>query len=209
MKRVGLFGGSFNPIHLGHLILAETARVQYDLDWVVFIPNHLPPHRHPNQADWASDEDRFQMCSLAVEGNPFFQVSRIELERPGVSYTYDTVAQLKGKNQDTSYFFICGSDALTKYRWYRFEDLLEILESFLVACRGLEGKEGLFAKVKSEYPQFLQKIRDVQMPQVEISSTLIRQKIQKKESIRYLVPDGVVEYIETHQLYRRSQHEYT
>lgn len=198
--RIGLLGGTFNPIHCGHLILAERARAQFGLDRVLFIPNHVPPHRRIEADEMASKESRLIMCVMATLSNPAFHVSTIELDREGSSYTFDTVAALKKEIPSAGFHFICGADALTRHDWHRFPELMEMLDGLLLATRQ-EGIGDARRKVEKEAPEHSGKIRNVQMPIIEISATEIRNRVRKGESIRYFVPESVEEYIIRYGLY--------
>jgi len=202
-QSIGLFGGTFNPIHNGHLILAEEARIQHRLDLVLFIPNFIPPHRtHP--ALETSAELRYMMTVFATVSNPFFSVSDIEIKRQGLSYTVDTVLELKRQNPENRYSLITGADALTLHRWHRFKELLEAVESLLVADRSTEGRDAVAEKLKQENPGLVEKLKAVTMTPVAVSSTEIRERIKNGSGIRYLVPESVEQFIERNLLYRST-----
>ena len=192
-------GGTFDPIHMGHLITAEIVRVSAALDEIIFIPAARPPHKE-NKGE-APAEDRLLMVQCAVEGNPSFSVSDIELRREGPSYTVDTIAALSEQLGDAELFVITGADAMNDlYRWH---DPVRLLHSctFIVAARqGVELDESRLAEQFS--PEQRSRIRIVPTPHLEISSTVIRARVRAGRSIRYLVPRAVELYIEERGLYR-------
>ena len=198
-RRIGILGGTFDPLHMGHLITAEIVRVSAALDEIIFIPAARPPHKE-NKGE-APAEDRLLMVQCAVEGNPAFSVSDIELRREGPSYTVDTIAALSEQLGDAELFFITGADAMNDlYRWH---DPVRLLHSctFIVAARqGVELDESRLAEQFS--PEQRSRIRIVPTPHLEISSTVIRARVRAGRSIRYLVPRAVELYIEERGLYR-------
>lgn len=198
-RRIGILGGTFDPIHMGHLITGEIVRVSAALDEIIFIPAARPPHKE-NKGE-APAEDRLLMVQCAVEGNPSFSVSDIELKREGPSYTVDTIAVLSEQLRGAELFFITGADAMNDlYRWH---DPVRLLHSctFIVAARqGVELDESRLAEQFS--PEQRSRIRIVPTPHLEISSTVIRARVRAGRSIRYLVPRAVELYIEERGLYR-------
>jgi nicotinate-nucleotide adenylyltransferase len=200
-KKIGILGGTFNPVHLGHLILAEEARMQFDLDQILFIPNHIPPHRNLKLETLASDKDRCSMLLLATMSNPYFNVSKIELDKEEISYTIHTLEDLKRLQPENSFYFICGTDALLMHNWYRFDDLIEKLHGFILADREGEGIEKVREKIKTRGLSAVEKIKRVDMISVGISSTSIRTRLQNHQSIRYLTPEPVEEYMIRNNLY--------
>lgn len=187
--RLGILGGTFNPIHLGHLILAECAREQCALDQVVFIPTAQPPHK--SSRNLLDGLVRFAMVRLAIRGHPAFRVSDCEVRRGGLSYTIRTVHALRQRHPAARLFLIVGSDML-QASWYRMDELRRLC-TFVVARRPTRGR--------GRSP------RDVQwltMPAVDLSSSMIRARIRRGQSIRYLVPEAVERYLTRHHLYRRG-----
>ncbi|HOK79981.1 MAG TPA: nicotinate-nucleotide adenylyltransferase [bacterium] len=188
--KIGVFGGSFDPIHTGHLIIAEAAWQQFFLDRVIFMPAGIPPHRGSLVA---SASQRLEMTKLATMDNPKFEVSDIEINKPGISYTYETLMILQEK-VCSKIVLIVGWDAfLILPSWYNAEKLAQNF-SFIVAPRITE---------KSEMPHFPFPVnyQILEAPKIEISSTLIRNKIKTRQSIRYLVPDKVFHYILKENIY--------
>ncbi|MBU7554745.1 nicotinate-nucleotide adenylyltransferase [Pediococcus ethanolidurans] len=189
-KRIGLLGGTFNPPHLGHLIMAEQVCTQLGLDRVDFMPDFIPPHVDEKTAIEA--KHRVAMVKLAVEGNPNFGVELAEINRGGKSYSYDTLVALKRAHPENQYYFIIGADMVAYLpKWYRISDLAKLVQFVGVKRPGV--------KVHSNYP-----ILWVDTPTIDLSSTLIRHKIAKHHSIRYLVPETVCTYIEEHKLYGKK-----
>jgi nicotinate-nucleotide adenylyltransferase len=194
-------GGTFNPIHIGHLLAASSAQETFALDEVLFIPNHIPPHRK-NEKDLISGEIRYEMVTLAIESNPCFKASREEIDRIEVSYTRDTIIRLKEKLPNSDISFITGIDSLMKNKWYMLDNLLSMLERFVVVTRpGFNPDD--FEKAKKELCLVNDnKISMMNMPAVGISSTLIRERIRTGKSIKYMVPENVESFILKHHLYK-------
>ncbi|MFD1362990.1 nicotinate-nucleotide adenylyltransferase [Lentibacillus salinarum] len=186
MKRIGILGGTFDPPHIGHLLIAEEVRVAQNLDDVWFMPSHEPPHKQKANADAS---DRVEMAKRATAGNPHFKVNTIEVNRLGKSYTFDTMKLFNQEHPDASFYFIIGAD-MVEYlpNWKHIEELLE-----LVTFVGVK-REGY--KLASEYP-----IREVDIPLMDISSTDIRTRLADKRSIKYMVPEKVEIYIKEKRLY--------
>lgn len=194
-------GGTFNPIHTGHLLLAETAYEQYHLDQVWIMPAKRPSHK--NVQDIISDEDRIKMIQLAIEGNPHFQLSLIEFEREGKTYTVDTLKELSKRNPDTEYYFIMGADSL--YQFSQWRKPAEILKHavLLVASRDNIPSSSLYSQIDYLKDTFEKAdIRILQSPSMEISSHDIRNRIMENSSIRYLLSEPVRNYIEEKELYQ-------
>ncbi|MBI2933214.1 MAG: nicotinate (nicotinamide) nucleotide adenylyltransferase [Planctomycetes bacterium] len=188
LARLGIMGGSFNPIHHGHLIAADRACEQLRLDRVLFIPTALSPLK--DVSDLAPAEHRMAMVRLAIREHPKFKALDIEITRGGLSYTFDTVAALK---TSADIFIIIGDDAVGAIpRWYRIHDLATRVTFAVVA------RPGRFEPA----PPGPWKLRRVRTPLIEISGSEIRQRAAREASIRYLVPSAVEKYIRTHKLYR-------
>jgi len=199
-ERIGIMGGTFDPIHVGHLVTAEAVRNEYALDRVIFIPAANPPHKQDQQVTAA--RHRYIMTTMATYANPYFFVSSIEIDRPGLSYTIDTICELKEKFGDSAeLYFITGADAIQEIpTWDRIEEMLEMCH-FIAATR-----PGCLPSVDhiKEYfgPLGRRKIHRLNTPELEISSTDIRSRIQKGYSIKYIVPESVEHYIYKEGLYR-------
>jgi nicotinate-nucleotide adenylyltransferase len=190
---IGLFGGSFNPPHVAHLVVAEVARDQFGLDEVWWIPNATPPHKSADGL--AAVDHRLAMTRRAVADNPAFRVCDIEIERAGVSYTVDTVQALQNQHPDTDFYLIIGSDSLDHFaEWHKPEEIARRVP--LVVYK----RPGVIDAVPE--PRFANHVRFVAAPVMEVSGTEIRSRRRAGRSIRYLVPDGVRTYIEDHGLYQ-------
>lgn len=190
---IGVFGGTFDPIHTGHLILAERAREELELDFILFMPAHVPPHK-VNGRKIASGEARQEMIGLAVEGNPAFVTTGIELEREGVSYTVDSLEHIHAGLPGTALVLLMGSDNARDFAtWRRPDRILEL------AAIGVWERPGSY-HWPEVYPDYIP--RKVTSPLIEISSTDIRNRVAAGRSIRYMTPDPVRDYIEQHGIYR-------
>ena len=199
-KKVGIMGGTFNPIHIGHLILAETARTQYSLDEILFIPSGLSYMKQ--QMDIPAGEVRADMTSLAIEDNPFFALSLMEIERGGNTYTYETLEALKVQNPDNEYYFILGADSLFAIeKWQSTQKIFELC-TILVAVRNDGNLGNIQAEAERLSAKYQGNVLLLDCGNMEISSTRIRDNVKNGHSIRYLVPDKVIQYIEEHNLYR-------
>ena len=205
MPRIGVFGGSFNPVHLAHLILAECACQKYELDTVVFVPAKVPPHKP--EEPLAPAQDRLEMLRLAIESNPHFEVSTVELDRDGPSYTLLTVRELSRTLApgDTLYLIV-GSDSLDDMpTWWRAEELAR--EVHIVCLQRPGFLLGSVDKVRERFGAGVATaIREgfVDAPLLQISSSAIRSRVASGRSIRYLIPEPVREYIAAHGLYRQG-----
>ncbi len=201
MKRIGIIGGTFDPIHYGHLILAEQARVEASLDQVIFIPAMVQPFKMNTKI--SDGDDRYEMVRKAITGNPYFSVSRMELDREGISYTIRTLNECKLKfGDETELYFIMGTDAfLNLEKWYAAEDLLNEF-AFIIGTRpGYKEKE-LKTMIGNLRAQYGTNIVEINNSEVEISSTDIKDRIRAGKSIKYLVPEQVEEYIYRNELYQ-------
>lgn len=187
MNKVGIIGGTFDPPHVGHLLIANDVRQKLSLDEIWFMPNHIPPHKQNKSV--TPTPIRVKMIEAAVASNSSFRVETIELQREGPSYTYDTMMLLAKKYPDTRFYFIIGAD-MVEYlpKWHNIEKLLKIITFIGVKRPGYT--------FSSEYP-----VLEVETPQMDISSTLIRKRVQEGWTSQYLVPDKVKEIIEEKRLY--------
>jgi len=193
-KKLGILGGTFDPIHMGHLVLAEQVREKFQLERVIFIPSASPPHKTEQELSLA--DDRFEMTKLALEGNPYFFVSDIELKREGLSYTVETLRELKKLYKDSEIYFLTGSDVLNEITTWKDPEEIYKLAKIVIGVR-----PG-FDKFDPEN-HFAKKSIIVNITGIDISSTQIREKVSKGESIKYLVPLKVEEYIRKRNLYKK------
>lgn len=192
LKKIGILGGTFDPIHTGHLVLADELREKLKLERVIFIPSASPPHKTEHQL--SSAVHRFEMTKLALKGNPHFSVSDIELKREGLSYTVETLRKLKELYKDSEIYFLTGSDVLDEITTWKEPDEIYRLAKMVIGIRpGFDefDPEDHFAK----------KSVIIGITGVDVSSTQIREKVAKSESIKYLVPSEVEEYIRRKHLY--------
>jgi nicotinate-nucleotide adenylyltransferase len=203
-KRIGVMGGTFDPIHNGHLVTAEEACVQFQLDQVLFMPSGYPPHKDERKN--LDPEDRYVMAVIATAGNPHFKVSKIEIERPGPSYTIDTIEELHvqyGKN--TQIYFITGADAILEILTWREPEKVLRQAVFIAATRpgyDLAKLEQSLPDAEKERHATDPRVLVMEVPALAISSTDIRTRVREGRPIRYLVPDGVCEFIEKNGFYR-------
>jgi nicotinate-nucleotide adenylyltransferase len=199
--KVGVLGGTFDPIHLGHVAAAEAAQAALSLDRITLIPSHIPPHRAA--AVTASGDDRLAMAQLAAANRPGWSASRIELDREGPSYTYDTLVELK--QEPAQFFFITGADAFAEIAtWSRYPAVLD-LANFVVVSRPGITLDSLRERVPSAFvPRLSAKTRVilVEAHTPDVSSTEIRRRVRAGTSVAGLVPDAVASYIHTQGLYR-------
>ena len=200
MKKIGILGGTFDPIHIGHLIIAETARIYYSLDEVVFMPAKNPPHKNGIKITEASH--RYNMVVLAIKDNPKFSVSPLELNREGLSYTIDTVKDLKKiYPEETEFYFIIGKDmAGTLREWKDINDLLKLCY-FLVVMRSVDNNDYVDETIESFSDSEKLKIKKLDTMEIDISSTEIRDKLKSGEEIKYIVTKDIDKYIREHNLY--------
>ncbi|WP_105617947.1 nicotinate-nucleotide adenylyltransferase [Vallitalea okinawensis] len=201
VKKIAVMGGTFDPIHYGHLVTAEAVRHQYNIDQVLFVPTGHPPHKRNRAITDA--QHRYLMSILATETNPHFFVSRIEIDRQGLTYTIDTIKELKEQyRQDTEIYFITGADAFLEiFTWKQAEELLEIC-NFIAATRPEYPKEDLVASIAQIEKNYRAKFNFIEVPALAISSSEIRNRVSSGEPIKYLLPEAVENYIEKYQLYK-------
>lgn len=201
MEKIGIMGGTFNPIHYGHLMISEYLREEMKLDKVLFIPTGNPPHKILS----LDSKYRYEMVKIATESNKFFEVSDIEIKKSGYSYSVDTVKELK-EQRPADYVFLIGLDTLFQLKtWKKLEELSREIE-FAVALRPnymekekVEGELTLLRKI------FSTKIHIVESPLYEISSTELRNRIREEKSVKYLMPREVIKYIKDNNLYRDDE----
>lgn len=188
--RIGVMGGTFDPIHHGHLVAASEVAQSFDLDEVVFVPTGMPWQK----AKVTEGEHRYLMTVIATASNPRFTVSRVDIDRNGPTYTIDTLRDLKNARPDAELFFITGADAIAQILGWRNHDELWELAHFVAVSRPghVLSTEGLPRKVVSQ----------LEVPALAISSTDCRARVRAGNPVWYLVPDGVVQYIAKHHLYR-------
>ncbi|HQO57093.1 MAG TPA: nicotinate-nucleotide adenylyltransferase [Candidatus Omnitrophota bacterium] len=189
-ERIGILGGTFDPVHIGHMAIAQKALEKCRLDKVIFVPSALPPHKKMPRL--ASAWDRYRMVALAAQGNPRFEVSDYEVQKGGKSYSIDTVCHFRAQYPaETKLFFIIGEDNVdTLETWKEIDRIIEIVTFIVVNRPGFRHHQ---KKIK---------FQSVMLPGMDISSSYLRRAIAQGKTIKYLVPDKVLEYIEHNQLYK-------
>ncbi len=202
-RKIGLMGGTFNPIHIAHLILAENAWHQYELDEVVFVPNHIPPHKRGAQI--APDADRLAMVSMAIEGIPYFSVSDMEMTREGYSYSSDTLLELRSGNPDCEYYFIMGGDSIEQLSTWHRPDIIFANCIVLAAIREQSSDEEFDAQISALTEKYGADIRKLDIPRLDLSSSEIRKRVHDGMSVRFMVPQPVWEYMTEKGLYLRDE----
>ncbi len=198
-RKIGIMGGTFNPIHFGHLLLAETAYHQFELDEILFMPTKNPYYKKLTSN--VTEEDRVAMVKLAIENNAHFRFSGEELKREGATYTVETLRNLTRKNPETEYYFIMGADSLYHIESWKEPDEILKMAVILVAGRGGGPSSSLNSQIEYIENKYDASIFSLNSPMLEISSNDIRRRLRSGESIRYLLPHEVSEYIYAHQLY--------
>ena len=190
--RIGIMGGTFDPIHNGHLVAASEVAWVYDLDEVIFVPTGRPVFKLDKRVTNA--EDRYLMTVIATASNPKFTVSRVDIDRPGVTYTIDTLRDLREQYPQAELFFITGADAVAEIMEWKDASAMFDIAHFVAVTR-----PGYSARLGSQIPQG--KVDTLEIPALAISSTDVRRRAMHGEPVWYLVPDGVVQYIGKHGLY--------
>jgi nicotinate-nucleotide adenylyltransferase len=204
--RLGVMGGTFDPIHIGHLVTAEEARFQFGLDKVVFIPSAHPPHKTGEMQSPA--RERLRMVELAVEGNPALAVSDLEILRPGLSYTIDTLDELhRIHGAETVIYFITGADAILEILTWKDPEELLMQGRFIAATRPgypLHKLAEVLPEFNSAGEEAMKRVYAMEIPALAISSTDIRQRVAQGRPFRYLVTGAVWKYIMERGLYRQG-----
>ncbi len=199
VQRLGIFGGTFDPIHHGHLVAAQEVHHQLALDRVLFLPAGSPPHK-PN-GPILPIHHRLRMVELAIAGKPCFAISQVDVDRPGLSYTVDSLRLLRAEwGPEPTFFFIAGADSLADIvTWYQPQRLIELCELAVVERPGSEVD---LPRLEKHLPGLAERIHWVQMPHLEISASDLRARVREGRPISYLVPAAVETYIQEEQLYR-------
>lgn len=192
--KTGIFGGTFNPVHLGHLLNIEFVRDQLNLDRVLFIPAKDPVHKKINTQ--ITPLERMEMLELAVKNNSYFEISSMEIERESASYTFYTLNELKDKYKDDEFFLIIGSDSFNELdTWKSFPEIIKSVNIAVIRRPGdSELRKDLLADALN--------VISINNPEINLSSTLIRERVKLAKSIRYMVPDEVIDYINLKGLYK-------
>jgi nicotinate-nucleotide adenylyltransferase len=200
-KKIGIIGGSFNPVHNGHLVIAEWFKQEIGLDLVIFIPAYVSPFKVDERlSNSVTDIDRYNMLKLAIEDNKSFICDDFEINRKVISYSIETVKHLKRKYINSDLFLLIGEDQAVRFnQWFKWLEILGICR-LCIACREFDSQQiqlinQLFSAVNYS-PQW------ISSPKIEISSTDIRQRVKSQKSIKYLTADKVVNYIYSNELYK-------
>jgi nicotinate-nucleotide adenylyltransferase len=188
--RLGVMGGTFDPIHHGHLVAASEVAAEFKLDEVIFVPTGMPWQK----SNVTNTEDRYLMTVIATASNPRFNVSRVDIDRDGPTYTIDTLKDIQKQYPEAELFFISGADAITQILTWKDVDKLWGLAHFVAVTR-----PGYSMELPASAPK--DAITVIEIPALAISSTDIRERAERKEPVWYLVPDGVVQYINKHRVY--------
>ncbi len=199
-RRIGILGGTFDPIHNAHLLLGESAREQFSLDRVIFIPNNLAHLK--NRKEVSGAEERYQMCKMAINDNPYFTCSRLEIDKPQGCYTIDTINDLKTMYPGDELYLILGADSVIGIdSWYRADELLKAC-TILTAVRAEDDLAALDKKRRELDKIYGADIKLMSFNRIDISSTDIRNRIRIGRSVRYMLPDECIEYICIKGLYK-------
>ena len=199
LRRVGILGGTFDPIHYGHLFIAEEARVRIPLERVLFVPAAQPPHKARTTIT-APEHHRLRMVDRAIASNPYFEVSMVDIDRPGPHYSVDMLPLLQEEyGPQTMFYFIMGLDSLSEIpTWYKPARLLELCH---LAVASREGYDADLRALEKALPGISARTLLLDTPELEISSTDIERRIKESLPIKYLLPEAVEEYIHAHRLY--------
>lgn len=201
-KKVGIMGGTFDPIHYGHLILAQNALDTFSLDEILFVPSGTPWLKESTKV--LSKNKRVSMTGMAIEDNPDFALSTIEIDREGNSYSYETVEELKRMQPKTDFYFIMGADSLLEIERWKHPDRLMAECTLLVAVRDDCDREGLEKQIIYLTDKYQADIRILPANRIDISSTKIRRMIREGKSVRYMLPDQVIRFIQKNHLYQQE-----
>lgn len=203
--KIGIMGGTFNPIHIGHLLLGEFAYEEFQLDEIWFLPNGNPPHKTMTENHSAKLSDRLKMIELAIKGNPHFKLSLHEANSTHHSYTYQTLKELHSLYPSHDFYFILGADSLFSIEeWKCFQDILSSC-TILAAMREDKDIQDMLTQIEYLSNRYGAKIELLKAPLLEISSTVIRKRIERGLIVRYMVPDDVDTYMKKRQLYMENK----
>ena len=203
-KKIGIMGGTFDPIHMGHLILGEQSYEQFQLDKVLFMPSGNPPHKR-DRAGRASDNQRVDMVRLAIEDNPHFELSLAEMHETGYTYTYRTLEELKEYNPDTDYYFIIGADSLFAFdEWMEPERICRAC-TLVVAVRDHASYAELNREIQRLSARYNGNFALLDTMNIDVCSHQIRQWISEEKSLKYYVPDKVISYMKENGIYRKKE----
>ncbi len=199
MQRVGILGGTFDPPHIGHLVLAEYAASALDLDCVLFVPAADPPHKWRVRE---GIEHRLPMLERAIAGNDRFLISRVDVDRPGPHYTVDMIRILQARQPETEFYFLMGGDSLHNLPdWHHPEELITLCKLAVMSRPGGEVAPDIVGNI---LPGLADRVVMIESPMLGFSSTEVADRLETGKSVRYLVPDAVLTYIKDHRLYQNA-----
>ncbi len=203
--KIGIMGGTFDPIHIGHLLLAEFAYEEFDLDEIWFLPNGNPPHKENEFGEGLND--RIEMVKAAIKDVPYFQLSLYEAKENVHSYTYQTMHHFCEKYPENEFYFILGADSLFNFeQWKNFKEIFPTC-TILAAMRDDKDMKDLEKQIAYLHNKYDAKIAVLKSPVIDVSSTTIRTRVAESKSVRYMVPDTVYDYIQERKLYQHGSAE--
>ncbi len=199
-KRIGIFGGTFNPVHYGHLIIAENARTQYHLEKVIFLPTGHSPHKPFMGEDM--NVHRCRMIEAAIADNPYFSISYREIQNTDVNYTYQTLNEIQKEHPEMDLYFILGADSLFDFELWRHPELICDRAAILAAVRDNLDEQKVDSQIQYLCSKYGGTIHRLDTPNFNVSSKGLRGRIQNGDTIRYMLPKDVEQYIAENQLYQ-------
>ncbi|MCQ2510138.1 MAG: nicotinate-nucleotide adenylyltransferase [Lachnospiraceae bacterium] len=205
-QKIGIMGGTFDPIHIGHLILGEAAQQQFGLDKVLYMPAGNPPHKRHREGR-ATDEQRTEMVRLAIEDNPHFELSMMEMNADGYSYTYRTLERFKAEHPENEYYFIIGADSLYDFDQWKEPQRICDAGHIICATRNQTPSEEFQALLEKRRKQYNGDFLLLDSPNLDISSNNLRRMIAEGKSVRYYIRYAVIEYIRENSIYSSKEME--
>ena len=203
MRRLGVLGGTFDPPHIGHLLAAEMARAELNLERILFVPANRSPWKMGRHL--STTEQRLEMVRRAIADYPRFELNRVDVDRPAPSYTYETLQLLSTQYAGAELFFIMGLDSLRDLaNWHRADEIVRLARLVVCARPGVKMDVGQMMDLLHALPALLHKLTFVEMPELEVAASNLQERVRNGQSIRYLVPDAVRSYIEENRLYREE-----
>ena len=201
--KIGIMGGTFDPIHIGHLILGENAYLQFGLSRVIFMPSGNPPHKRHREGQ-ATDDQRVSMVYRAIASNPHFELSLEEMHEDGYSYTYRTLERLREHFPENEYYFIIGADSLFDFDSWREPQRITDACTLIVATRNHTSNEKLDAEIDRIRRKYNARIEKLDTENIDVSSHELRSWIEEGKTVKYYVPDPVIDYINEFHIYRHA-----
>ncbi len=202
--KIGIMGGTFDPIHIGHLILGEAAQQQFNLDKILYMPAGNPPHKR-NREGRATDEQRTEMVRLAIEDNPHFELSLMEMNSDGYSYTYRTLERFKAENPENEYYFIIGADSLYDFDQWKEPQRICDAGHIICATRNQTPSDEFQALLEKRRKQYNGDFLLLDSPNLDISSNNLRRMIAEGKSVRYYIRYAVIRYIKENKIYTQRE----